>query len=247
MTSNQAVAVQSTSLAGHTRELEFAGDTVKLAGQIEYPNTPCPNGGYPLVFILHHAGCNTRECYKDYAEMALSAGYAVFRWDKRGTGRSGAGGRGSTTQDAVNAYEVAVEQQYINPRRVIILAQGAGTGLLGSSYGLFARVQPPYGVVLVSNVLNPEAIVAIQTRLQIVMSDEDWNSWEQYGEAACRAHNAAYKFGASYYVARKADRALVDLTCAQQSFHPGARKVIHDWLKELHPALQYVSAGASRS
>jgi uncharacterized protein len=219
---------------------------VRLAGQIDYPAIPVPDGGYPLLFILHHAGCNTREYYRDYADIALSAGFAVFRWDKRGTGRSGAGGRGSTTQDAVNAYEMAVEQANINPRRAIILAQGAGTGMLGSSYGLFARIQPPYGVILVSNLLDPQSILAIETRLEIIMSEDDWNPWQQYGEAACESHNAAYKFGASYYVAPNADRALADLTDDQQTFHPGARKVIHDWLKTLHPALQYVSAGTPR-
>ena len=65
--------------------------------------------------MLHHACCNTREDYNDYAEVALANGYAVFRWDKRGTGRSGDSGRGSTTQDAVNAYDIALAQPDVNP------------------------------------------------------------------------------------------------------------------------------------
>jgi uncharacterized protein len=238
MTSNQAV--QTLPLVGLTKELGFAGDNVFLAGQMDYPATPMPANGYPLLFILHHAGCNTRECYNDYAQMALDSGYAVFRWDKRGTGRSGASGRGSTTQDAVNAYEVALEQPHVNPRRTTILAQAAGTGLLGSSFGLFARVQHPYGVILVSNMLDAEAVLAIDSRLKIIMSEEDWNPWEKFAEEACIAHNNAYPHGASFYVAKNADRTLNDLSDEQNSFHDGARKVIQDWLNSLHPTSKLI-------
>ncbi len=224
MTSNQAV--QSIPHV-QTRELTFAGDGVRLAGQIDYPAVPRPTNGYPLVFILHHAGCNTLDCYDHYAALALAAGYAVFRWDKRGTGRSGAGGRGSTTQDAVNAYTIALEQPGVDPRSAVILAQGAGTALLGSSFGLFARQQHPRAVILVANMLDPDAVLAIQAPLQIVMGEDDWNPWATYAEETCRAHNMAYRHGASYYVAAHADR---DVTDEQQAFHPGARKAIQDWL-----------------
>ncbi len=223
-----------------THELNFAGDGVLLSGQVDYPQTPAPVGGFPLVFILHHAGCNTRDSYETYADIALSAGYAVFRWDKRGTGRSGAGGRGSTTQDAVNAFEIALEQDAVNPHRAVILAQGAGTGMLGDSFGLFARLQHPYGVILVSSILDEQAIVAVESRLLIVISQDDFNPWEQFGEAACIAHNRVYKSGASYYVARDADRMLTDLHGEQGEFHPGARKVIAEWLRSAHPGSRLI-------
>ena len=113
------VAHQGIFTVRHTREITFAGDGVPLSGQIDYPQTPAPVAGYPLVFILHHAGCNAREDYQHYADAALRGGFAVMRWDKRGTGRSGAGGRGSTTQDAVNAYEAALEQPKIDREHVI--------------------------------------------------------------------------------------------------------------------------------
>jgi uncharacterized protein len=231
MASNQAVV--SVLNAAHTKELAFAGDGVRLAGQIDYPTTARPANGYPLLFVLHHAGCNTRECYDHYAESALVAGYAIFRWDKRGTGRSGASGRGSTTQDSVNAFEIALEQPDVNPRRAVILAQGAGTALLGTSFGLFARQQHPIGVILVANMLDEQAVLAIDSPLKIVLGQEDWNPWRQYGEAACNAHNDAYKYGASYYVAPHADR-MVEIPQPEGAvFHEGAKKVIEDWLKSL--------------
>ncbi len=241
MTSNQvAVAVLTPVSIGSSKELKFAGDSVVLAGQIDYPTTPKPESGFPLIFVLHHAGCNTRECYNHYTELALECGYAVFRWDKRGTGRSGAGGRGSTTQDAVNAYEIAIEQENVNPRRVTILAQGAGTGLLGSSFGLFARVQSPFGAILVSNLLDQDAILAVEAPVLVVMADSDFNPCSTYAEEACRAHNAAYKYGAQSYIAENADRDMADVSDGSP-FHRGARKIMQDWLKNAHPNQNLVS------
>jgi len=232
-----STVLESVQATQHTKEINFAGDGVLLAGEIDYPPSPPPTGGYPLIFILHHAGGNTREDYAHYAEAGLNCGYAVFRWDKRGTGRSGAGGRGSTTQDAANAYEIALEQPYVNRNRAVILAQASGTKLLGSSFGLFARVQQPYGVILAANMLDERAVLAIDTRLQIIVGDNDWIPWKQYAKAACDAHNAAYKYGASYYVAPYADRVLMDARWyPDQVFHEGAKQRIETWLQALCPA-----------
>lgn len=215
------------------RELVFAGDKVRLAGQMDYPLALTPYDGFPLLFILHHAGCESREWYEHFAQIGLHSGYAVFRWDKRGTGRSGASGLGSSTQDAVNAYEIALEQPYINRKRTVILAQGAGTALLGSSYGLFARIQSPYAVILASNMLDDKAVLAVDTRLYILMSDQDWNPWGQYAQTACQAHRAAYKHGAAYKVVSGADRKLMCNDGHEEHLHPQAGLVLADWLKQL--------------
>jgi pimeloyl-ACP methyl ester carboxylesterase len=212
------------------RELYFAGDEVRLAGQIDYPVTSRTPNGFPLVFVLHHAGGNTRESYQHFAQMALECDYAVFRWDKRGTGRSGASARGSAVQDAVNAYETALEQPGINRKRVFILAIAGGTELLGGSFGLFARIQRPFATLLVASILDPEAILAIDTPIQIVVGKNDWNPWQTYAVAASNRHNQQYSYGASYYVAPNADRMLMIQQNGETQFHEGARKVIQDWL-----------------
>jgi len=221
-------------IAAHTQELVFAGDGVRLSGQMDYPATN--QSHYPLIFILHHAGCEAREGYQHFADTGLDSGFAVFRWDKRGTGKSGAGGRGSTTQDAVNAYEIALEQPKIDHKRVIILAQDAGTALLGSSFGLFARIQHPYGVILATNMLDEQAVKAIDTRCQILVGQDDWNPWQKFGKAACDAHNATYRHGASFYVAPFADRTLKDKRHTPPMFHAGIRAVMRDWLLTQCPA-----------
>jgi alpha-beta hydrolase superfamily lysophospholipase len=234
MAANQLL--ESNIVAARTVEFTFAGDGVLLAGQIDYPASPRPAAGYPLIFVLHHAGGNTRADYNHYARVGMNAGYAVFRWDKRGTGRSGAGGRGSTTQDAVNAYEIALEQPNVDHHHVVILAQGAGTTLLGSSFGLFARLQKPYGVILAANMLDERAVLAIDSHVQIIVGERDWIPWKQYAKAACDAHNNTYKSGASYYVAPYGDRTLMDTRTQTGAFHEGAAHIIEDWLLNLCPA-----------
>lgn len=216
--------------AARTQEVNFAGDSVALSGQIDYPSAPPPVDGYPLLFILHHAGGNTRAYYAPYAELALDCGYAVFRWDRRGTGRSGSVGRGSTTQDAVNAYEVALEQPQINRKRTVIAAFGGGSGMLGSAYGLFARVERPYAALLIGSVLTAAEILAIDTRLHIAMGEENWHPTDQYGASAVQAHQAAYPYGATLTVVPHANRLLLT---AGGRLDGDAREALATWLQAI--------------
>lgn len=218
---------------GVTHELAFAGDGVRLAGQIDYPSKAPVSGVYPLIVVLPHAGSTSRHDYDHYLRMALNAGYAIFRWDKRGTGRSGAGVRGSVVEDAVNAYDTALHQPHINYERVVILAQGEGTVMLGDNYGLFGRIRQPDGVILVGNMLDPDEVLAINTPLMIVTGDTDWNDWKIYARAACAAHNKTYNRNASYYVARNANRMLKVNQGGSGPFHFGAEKEMTDWLLSL--------------
>ncbi len=208
------------------RQLAFAGDGVRLAGQIEYPSSRPSQiaGNYPLLFILHSAGWNTRTEYNHYARIASRGGFAVFRWDKRGNGRSGAGGRGSTSQDAVHAYETALDQPRINHNKVVILAQGEGSLMLGQSFGLFARLQKPAGVILAGNMLDEHQISAIDAPVQIINGEKDWRDWSVYARAAAEAHG-----NASYYVAQGSDRTL---HVNGEALHVGAMQALHDWLKQ---------------
>lgn len=230
--------MESAVRTGYSREMVFAGDGVRLAGQIDYPTTPKPQSGFPLLFVLHHAGWNTRSSYQHFANIALASGFAVFRWDQRGAGRSGAGGRGSTTQDAVLAYETALDQPDVNHRRVVIMAHGAGTGLLGSSYGLFARVQRPHAAILVGNLLDHDAVLALDTTVRIVVGQNDWNPWKHYGKMASEAHNATYSHGAAYYVVR--DCELNACNSRPENFDDKAATIIKDWLRSLCPPLRSI-------
>lgn len=231
MTSHNVL--ESTEVT-QSREVVFAGDGVRLAGQIDYPGAHHPPAGYPVIFILHHAGGNTRDDYRHYADIGLEMGCAVFRWDKRGTGSSGAGGRGSTLQDAVAAYKCALSQPGIDRNKVIILAQGEGTLMLSDIFNDLAALQQPQAALLVANLLDKQDILAIRTRLQIIIGENDWISWRLYGKEACDAHLEAYPFGARFSVAHHADRLLIDTRYpGKNRFHIGAKQIIRDWLASL--------------
>ncbi len=222
-------AVQSA----RKEEIIFAGDNVRLAGQMDYPTFQPPPVGYPLLFVLPQATCNSREMYDEFTALALERGYAVFRWDKRGTGKSGSSGSGSAVQDAVEAYQAALARPGINRNSAVIMALGSGTSLLGSCYGLFAREQAPIGVLLIANMLDEQGITAINARVQIVNGANDWTPAEQYAEAAALAHQAIYAYGADYYIAPDADRNLKTSRNGSTHLHAGARKVISSWLNSL--------------
>jgi uncharacterized protein len=220
----------ATLETAHTEEVRFAGDGVALAGQIDFPDTSRPVEGYPLIFVLHHAGYNTREAYAPYSEIGRTCGYAVFTWDKRGTGRSGASGKGSTTRDALHAYHAAVSHHDINPQRIIIVAVGAGTTLLGAAFNEFAHLQRPAGVILAGNMLDPQAVLAINAPVQIIVGENDWTPWQLFGKAAAKAHNAAYPHGAAFYLAECADRTMTDVR--KNTFSEMVGLTVYEWLMQ---------------
>ncbi|NDJ60551.1 MAG: alpha/beta hydrolase [Chloroflexi bacterium] len=233
------LALEDLADVSVTRELFFPGDEVRLAGQIDYPTETRTPNGFPLLFVLNDSGCTSRRMYDHYANLGLDCGYAVFRWDKRGTGRSGASGRGSATRDAVYAYQTALEQPGVDPNRVVILAVGGGTALLGNTFAMYKRIQRPAMIVLVSNQLDSASIEALDTRLAVVAGEHDWSPWLSYVKAACDAHRAAYTYGTAFYVAPRADRMLMTTKRGAIVFHDGARKVMRDWLNSLDQALAY--------
>lgn len=221
--------MDQSQLDNTSHEVIFAGANVQLAGQIDYPESPIPDNGLPLVFILHHAGGHTRASYQHYAEVALEAGYAVFRWDKRGTGRSGSGGLGSPIDDAIQAYRTALSQPNIDLKRVIVLTQGEGSLMLSD---IFERLEPekPAAALLIGNLLDKVDILKIKTQIQVIIGEDDWISWQVYGRDACEEHRLNYDYGAAFSVAHHANRLLKDTRYEDQRFHLGAKQIISDWL-----------------
>jgi uncharacterized protein len=226
--------IERSQQGGLARTLYFAGDGVRLAGQIDYPfSAPDYTGTFPLLFTLHYAGCHPLDRYAHYADIGLNNGYTVFRWDKRGSGRSGSGGKGSTTQDAVNAYETALDQQGVDPRRAVILAPAEGGVLLAESYGLFARLNPPKGVILAGNMLDPHKILAIDAPVLVISGEKDWLDWNIYGQQAAQAHAATYNHGSRFVLAKGANRFLMYDHRGEPTFHMDAKRAIESWLASL--------------
>lgn len=215
---------------GASELLEFAGDNVRLAGQVDYPVAKRPAEGYPLIFVIQHATSTSRADFEHIAALGNDMGAAVFRWDKRGTGKSGSSPDGSAEMDIVKAYETAIVLPSINPERIIIFAQNEGSLILEERYRQISKLQRPWGVILAGNMLDEEAILTINVPVHIVSSKNDWNAWQTYAEAAADAHAAKYKSTASFYVAPNTNRLL--MYTSGNTFHKGAESSIRYWLKE---------------
>jgi uncharacterized protein len=213
---------------GHTELVVFTGDNVRLAGQMDYPNTPPPINGFPMMFIIQHATCTIRGAYQHYVRLGTEQGMAVFRWDKRGTGSSGSGS-GDTTLDTIHAFATALKQPSIDRRRVIIIAQNEGSMLLAEAWQEFKKIQAPAGVILAGNMLDEREILTLDVPIQAVMSKNDWNAWQIYGEKATQAHHQKYpQFPQSFFVAPSTNRRLLYENGG--SFHRGASDSMQKWL-----------------
>lgn len=217
--------------ASHTEYMFFAGDHVQLAGQIDYPITPMPEQGYPLIFVIQHATCNTRNGYAHIARLGVEMGMAVFRWDKRGTGNSGSGS-GVGTLDPINAYQTALKQPGINPQAVFILAQNEGSLLLHDTWNQFRQVALPAGVVLAGNMLDQKAITALNVPVTTINSKNDWHAWQIYSRDATAAHHTRYpQWPQSYFVATNSNQRLMYENGG--TFNRGVAQHIRDWLMVL--------------
>lgn len=209
----------------------FAGDDVRLAGQIDYPKHRQPAAGYPLIFIIQHATCNSRRGYLHITKIGTEMGLAVFRWDKRSTGASGSGGSGSVMVDTLRAYETALAQAAIDPEHVVLFVQNEGSLLLGGAFDEFCAIQRPQSVILAGNMLDEKAILAIDVPLHLIISKNDWNDWRIYARAASEAHAARYNLPTSYYVATNTNRLL--RYNSGTMFHHGAEASIKHWLEHV--------------
>jgi pimeloyl-ACP methyl ester carboxylesterase len=226
---------QLEGITSERREVRFVSGGVALAGELDLP---VGARSAPLVFVIHHSGEVDRNTYGYLAELLLRAGYAVFRFDKRGVGASEGSYGCCEADDALAAYRAAVAQAGVDRRNVFIVAQSIGTQHLADRYGEYAQVQAPRGVVLLSSLLRADAIVRIAAPLHIIVSDSE-PDLTAIGRAAAEAHQAEFGLGASYYVADHTEHTLFDTRAGPidwsdpawvRRYHRGAMQSLEDWL-----------------
>lgn len=219
------------------REVRFAGADATLAGELDLPLI---EGPVPLVFIIHHSGPVTRDAYGYMAELLTAAGFAVFRFDKRGVGQSDGDYGCCEAADALAAYQAAVTQADINPDRIFIVAQSIGTMHLAVHFAEFVAIQPPHGVVLLSSLLGPGQIGAVAAPVHVVVSDSE-EELSTISVDAVAAHRRAWPFGATYFVAEGSEHTLFDITDGPidwsdplwtQRYHRRAMQSMLEWLRQ---------------
>lgn len=223
------------------REVRFVSNGVTLAGELDLSLDQDPA---PLVFIIHHSGPVTRDAYGYMAELLVEEGFSVFRFDKRGVGKSGGEVGCCEAEDALAAYQAAATQEGIDPNFVFIVAQSIGTEHLADRFSDFVAVHPPRGVVLLSNLLGPDRITAVEAPIHVIVSDSEDNLTAVSADATT-AHRQARPDGATYYIAEQSEHTLFDSTDGPidwsdpgwvKRYHRGAMQSMIDWIRNVSGA-----------
>jgi len=127
-------------------ETSFPSGEVTLSGTLV---TPDAGRTHPAVVLLHGSGALNRYSFGPFPDFFLSRGYAVFLYDKRGTGSSNGNLEKSTFDDLAADGRAAVGflkgRKGINPRQI---------GLCGSSQGGFLAALVASGSRDVAFIIN---------------------------------------------------------------------------------------------
>ncbi len=167
-----------------TREIGF-GQEDRLVGQLDRPDEP---GLFPLI-VLVPAGKDIdrngtsaklpaiRNLYSPLADLAVAAGYAIFRYERtEPTGPRRIGRGNDVLQDALDAVEIALELPGADPDRVVLMAHESGVAMLLEAYDRFEEIvgyRHLRGVVLLAGEIGAHSAGRMAGDLLIVRADSD--------------------------------------------------------------------------
>ncbi|HYB98933.1 MAG TPA: alpha/beta fold hydrolase [Candidatus Limnocylindrales bacterium] len=177
----QAVTIADPTARGEVVETTFKSVDATVAAQWEFPaRTPAP-----LVVLIPASEALDRHglppgygadldtgIYAQLAKRLVAAGFAVFRFDSPGTGRSSPGRYATVRSNALEAYTHAVEHAKVDPDKVFLFGHAWGTDTIVGIYSRYAQVKPPAGVILFSNMVGETDIVQVDAPTLIVVSDK---------------------------------------------------------------------------
>jgi alpha-beta hydrolase superfamily lysophospholipase len=176
--------------------------------------------------------------YSHLALRLVREGFAVFRYDKPGAGRSSPGLYATERSSALEAYTRAVDHARVDVERVYLVGHGLGCDTIAGIYPRFAAVAPPAGVILLDNVVGETDSVRIETPVLVVNPGKDPDDRYQYGEfvAEARARANPQKLSTDLVLIDDAEPGLL---ATQQkngesvySLHPRALDAIVQWLTQ---------------
>lgn len=199
-------------------ETTFQSVDATVSAQWEFPaHTPAP-----LVVLLPasesvdrdglpqgYGGDPTTGIYARFARQLLDAGFAVFRYDSPGTGRSSSGHFCTVRSTALEAYTRAVDHPKVERSQVFLVGHSASTDTVVGIYSRYASVVPPAGVVLLANLVGETAMVRVDAPVLIVVSDKTPDDIYQRGQFPTDAR--------SRYTEKKLETSLVSLPGAEDT------------------------------
>jgi pimeloyl-ACP methyl ester carboxylesterase len=172
-------------------ETTFESVDATVSAQWEFPaRTPAP-----LVVLLPASEAVDRDglppgygedpstgIYAQLARKLLDAGFAVFRYDSPGTGRSSQGQYSTVRSTALEGYTRAVDHPKVDGEHVFLLGHSQSTDTVVGIYSRYAAIKPPAGVILLANLVGETDIVRVEAPTLIVVSDKTPDDIYQYGQ-----------------------------------------------------------------
>jgi len=226
-------------------ETTFKRVDAVVAAQWDFPkNTPAP-----LVVIIPAGGRLDRNgwnpglgenaddgIYARLADQLVEAGFAVFRYDKPGAGRSSRGHYATERSTALEGYTRAVDHARVDRTRVFLLGHGSGTDAIAGIYSRYAAVAPPAGVILLGNTVGESASLAVKAPMLIVNGGKDPDDRYQYGSYVVEARRDAPDgaLPTDLVIIDDSSRGLLatepDGSKSMRSLDPAATRAVIDWL-----------------
>lgn len=196
----------------------FESVDATVSAQWEFPaRTPAP-----LVVLLPASEAVDRDglppglgadpatgIYAQFARKLLAAGFAVFRYDSPGTGRSSSGQFSTVRSTAIEGYTRAVDHPKVDRSRVFLIGHSASTDTVVGIYPRYAAVSPPAGVVLLANIVGETDLVRVDSPALIVVTDRTPDDVYQRGQFPVDAR--------SRVTDRKLETSLVTLPGAEDT------------------------------
>jgi pimeloyl-ACP methyl ester carboxylesterase len=204
LASSPAVAAPTTAAEGATArpsrprvvETTFKSVDAEISGQWEFPEkTPAP-----LVMIVPASTGVDRHglppgfaddpeigIYDQLAKKLVAAGFAVFRFDQPGTGRSGRGTYATARSTALEAYDRAIDHARIDPKRVFLFGHSRGTDAIAGIYSRYEAINPVAGVLLLANQVGETDIVRVTCPALILVTDKNPDDLYQFGQFPVQA------------------------------------------------------------
>ncbi len=238
-----------------TVETTFKSVDAVVAGQWDFP-TRSPA---PLVVLIPSGGRIDRNgwhpglgedpaegIYSQLTQRLVREGFAVFRYDKPGAGRSSPGHYATERSSALEAYTRAVDHGRIDPERIYLLGHSLGCDTIAGIYPRFVSVAPPAGAILLDNVVGETDSVRIEAPILLINPGKDPDDRYQYGEfvAEARSRASQSKLETELVIIDDAEPGLLAGRPKNGEFvysiHPRAVEAVVGWL------MRHAGSGATR-
>jgi hypothetical protein len=199
-------------------ETTFQSVDATISAQWEFPaHTPAP-----LVVLFPASEAVDRDglppgygedpstgIYAQLAKKLLAAGFAVFRYDSAGTGRSSQGQFSTVRSTAIEGFTRAVDHPKVDRGHVFLIGHSASSDTVVGIWPRYTAVCPVAGAVLLANIVGETEIVRVDAPTLIVVSDKTPDEVYQHGQFPADAR--------SRYKEKKLETSLVSLPGAEET------------------------------